>query len=73
MDDTYHKGYRVRVRSFHSGMRWRTEVMIRAMRDATASELTLPSPPIHWSAATETEADEYGLAMARDWIARTED
>jgi hypothetical protein len=73
MDDKYHKGYRVSVRSFPSGMRWRTEVIIRAIRDATASELMLPAPPIYWSAATETEADAYGLVMARDWIARPDE
>ena len=73
MEDRYHKGYRVKVRSFHSGVRWRTEVIISEVKDATASELTLPTPPINWSAATEAEADEYGLQMARDWIARSQE
>jgi hypothetical protein len=73
MEDKYHKGYRVKVRSFRSGARWLTEVVIWALKDATASELLLPSPPVAWSAATEAAADEYGLEMARDWIARSQE
>jgi len=73
MEDRYHKGYRVKVKSFRSGSRWRTEVVIWAMKSATASELMLPSPPVNWSAATEEEANQYGFEMARDWISRTEE
>ena len=72
MDNRYHRGYRIRVRSFRTGARWRTEVVIATMKVPDA-ELTLPLPPVHWSAATEEEANEYGLAMAKDWIARTQE
>ncbi len=72
MENRYHKGYRVKVRSFRTGARWRTEVVIVTMK-SPAAELTLPSPPVSWSAATEEEANEYGLAMARDWISRSEE
>jgi hypothetical protein len=72
MDNRYHKGYRVTIRSFRSGVRWRTEVVIATMKRPPA-ELVLPLPPTSWSASSEQEADEYGFAMAKDWIARTEE
>jgi hypothetical protein len=72
MDNRYHRGYRIKVRSFRAGARWRTEVVIATMKVPIA-ELTLPFPPVHWSAATEEEANHYGLAMAKDWIARTQE
>src|SRR5262252_8995665 len=49
MDNRYHRGYRIRVRSFRTGARWRTEVVIATMKVPDA-ELTLPLPPVHWSA-----------------------
>jgi len=72
MDDRYHKGYRVKIHSFRSGVRWRTEVVIAAMK-GPAAELARPAPPASWSAATEEEANEYGFAMAREWIARLQE
>lgn len=76
MENRYHKGYRVKVTSFRSGpvgARWRTEVVISALRDATASELVLPSPPLGWSASTEEEANQYGFELAKAWIAQTDE
>ncbi len=72
MENRYLRGYRVKVSSFRSGSGWRTEVSICSLKD-TASVLTLPAPPLRWSAATEQEADLYGLDMAREWIANTEE
>ena len=71
MAHRYHKGFRVNIRSFRSGVRWRTEVVITTMK-APVSERALPRPPETWSAATEEEADAYGFEMAKDWIARGE-
>ncbi|HEV8437717.1 MAG TPA: hypothetical protein VGT40_06460 [Methylomirabilota bacterium] len=68
MDDTYHKGYCVSVRSFLDGARWRTEVRVRAVKHAPPSGTPIGPAPAHWSAATEEEADRYGVQMARTWI-----
>ena len=68
----YHKGFRVSIRSFRRGVRWRTEVVITTMK-APVSERALPLPPETWSATTEEEADADGFEMAKDWIARGEE
>ena len=70
MEDRYHRGYRVKVKSFRSGSRWRTEVSIAAMKHPPTGETILPSP-IAWSASSEEEADQHGLAIARAWIANS--
>jgi hypothetical protein len=68
MENTYHRGYRVRVRSSLNGSRWKAEVSVAELRTTPRVETALPSPG---SAATEEEADLYGLAIARTWIANS--
>ena len=68
MEDKYHKGYRVSVKSCLSGTRWRPDVRVIALRHGASGAVTIGPPPSLWSAATEDEADRYGLQMARMWI-----
>jgi hypothetical protein len=70
MEDRYLRGYHVSVKSFLNGVRWRTEVRVRAVKDRAAAEVSISPPPVYWSAASEDEADRYGIEMARAWIAR---
>ncbi len=68
MDVKYCRGYRITVNAFPTGPRWRAEVSLCRMKDAQAAQ-TLINPPPEWSAGTEEEADQYGVAMGKAWIA----
>jgi len=68
MDDKYHKGYRVSVKSSLTGTRWRPDVQVKSVRGAATAAVSIGPAPAYWSAATEEAADLYGFDMAKAWI-----
>ena len=71
MAERPYEGRRIVARSFRSGLAWRTEVVVWSPDGrGGVTETMLDPPPSDWFAATEEEADQYGLAIGRAWIDR---
>lgn len=65
-----YKGHRVEVTTYQSGQAYGVEVIVKTGHGATETHVRLPPPPATWSAASEEDARDYGLAQAKAWIDR---
>jgi hypothetical protein len=66
MEVKYCRGFRITVTSSLVGTRWHTAASLSRLNHPGPPVII--GPPVTWSAATEQEADEYALTMAKTWI-----
>lgn len=63
-----YRGHRRRVSIYQNGDRYRVDVIVKTGHGANETHFQVPAPPVEWSAATEREAQHYGVDLAKAWI-----